>query len=93
MGVGVSCEEEQLEKKHARGPNRWGTAEPRQDELRDKWLNLKQEEGAEKDGQGIEPQKDTCETDWIRRFLRTPGLRIRRVSGGLSLGLGNLRHA
>ena len=53
MGVGVTSEEQDLKEKHADGPNTGAAAEPGENVFTDQRLDLKQEEGAEKNGQGI----------------------------------------
>jgi hypothetical protein len=51
MRVGVAREQGDLEEQEARRPHRRRAAEPRQDELADEWLDLKEQERGEEDGQ------------------------------------------
>ncbi len=51
MGVGVAGQQRDLEEQHGRGPHRGGSAEPRQNDLGDERLHLKQEEGAQENGE------------------------------------------
>jgi hypothetical protein len=52
MRVGISSEEEQLEDQHAGGPYSGATAEPRQNGLAHDRLDLKEQEGTEKNRAG-----------------------------------------
>src|SRR2546427_199610 len=56
MSVGVTGEKQDLEEKHAGGPDARAAAEPGQDVFADERLNLEKEEGAEKDGEGVGDQ-------------------------------------
>ena len=47
MCIGVATQQHDLEEEHAGGPDRGPPTEPRQDDLRDERLNLKEKEGAE----------------------------------------------
>ncbi|MEO7653597.1 MAG: hypothetical protein ABIZ80_24325 [Bryobacteraceae bacterium] len=53
MRVEITAEQQELEEKHARSPDRRRTAEPGQDHLRDEGLNLKQQKGAEENRAGV----------------------------------------
>ena len=52
MGVQIPQQQDGLEEEQARGPNTTGSAEPGKDGLRDDWLDLKQQERADEDGDG-----------------------------------------
>jgi hypothetical protein len=46
MRVCITAQQRQLEEKHATGPDGGGPAKPRQNQFRDEWLNLKEQESA-----------------------------------------------
>ena len=52
--VSVARQQRRLEKQHGRGPHGGRATEPRQNNLGDERLHLEQEEGAEKNGGGVE---------------------------------------
>ena len=52
--IGVSGQQHQLEKQHRRAPHRGRSAEPRQNDLGDQRLHLKQQKGAQENGDGVE---------------------------------------
>src|ERR1035437_5884801 len=54
MRIRVAAQQQHLEEQHAGGPNPGAAAEPRQDILADKWLNLEQQEGPGKNGQRMD---------------------------------------
>ena len=54
MSVAVTDQQQALEHEHAGRPDLRPAAEKRQDELADQRLNLKEEEGADKDSQAID---------------------------------------
>ena len=56
MRVGVAPEEQHLEKQHAGGPHAGHAAEPRENEFPDQRLHLKQQKGAQKNGQRIDQE-------------------------------------
>ncbi len=51
--VSITGEQHALKKHHAGRPDSSGTAKPRQDLLGDDRLNQKQQEGADKNGEGV----------------------------------------
>jgi hypothetical protein len=53
MRICISAQEEDLEEKHASGPDRRCASEPGQNIPGDDWLDLKQQKGTEKDRKGI----------------------------------------
>ena len=50
--VCISTKEENLENKHAGGPDRRSSAKPRKDVSSNNWFDLKEQKGTEKDRQG-----------------------------------------
>ena len=52
VGVGVTAEEQQLKKQHARRPHAGPAAEPREDVFTDERLDLEEEERTGEDGEG-----------------------------------------
>lgn len=55
MRVEVAAEEQELKDEEIGGPDSGGAAEPREDVFADDELDLKEEKGAEEDGDGEEP--------------------------------------
>ena len=56
--IRVAAQQRQLEEKHAARPHGRASSEPRQDELRDQRLHLKQQERARDDGDAEEKALD-----------------------------------
>ena len=55
--VKISAQEHQLEKQQRRAPHRRRAAEPGQDEFRDQRLDLKEQERAQKDRNGVDEHR------------------------------------
>jgi len=57
VSIGVTAEEEDLEEKHAGGPDAGTATEPGEDVFADKGLDLEEEKSAEEDGEGVGGQR------------------------------------
>ena len=74
--VGISGEQQQLKEQHAGGPHGGRATEPRQDQLRNQRLRLKQEEGRDKCGKGERQQGARAPPPGALRHRARPGALI-----------------
>src|SRR2546430_14483013 len=81
MGVQISAEQRDLKKQHCRRPDGWAAPEPRQNELADQRLHLKQQKGAGENRDGIS-RDGHCTTLGRRRSFQWGGRRTSRRWGG-----------
>ena len=53
--VSIACQQQDLEEKHASGPDGWASTKPGQDRLANQWLNLEQKKRADEYRSGENP--------------------------------------